>query len=86
MLFYKNVEFRVSKLQTHFFKDYAFLVATFFLYRFSTSVELQPDKYVCVHVCVCVCVSAPQPLGRSIEGVNGQTCLKFGTLKGWVNP
>ena len=27
-----------------------------------------------------------KPLGHSREGINGQICLKFGTLLAWLNP
>ena len=37
-------------------------------------------------MCVCVCVCVLQALGRFREGINGQICLKFGTLIAWVNP
>ena len=52
---------------------------------FSTSVELEPEP-VCVRLCVSACLYVLQALGCSIEGINGQICLKSGTLIVWVNP
>ena len=40
----------------------------------------------CVCMCVCLCLYIRQALGRSKEDINGQICLKFGTLIAWVNP
>ena len=41
---------------------------------------------ICVSACLCLCVNVLQAMGHSGEGINSQICLKFGTLKAWVNP